>query len=148
MTDTATQIETPPVATTEAPPVGPGHPPVEHQFQPGVSGNPNGRPKGRKNLATLIRDLEDEGFDWDKVPGITDEDRERFNGRSPFEVIIAAAMKQAVMGDQKAREWLRKAGYGDKLDVTTDGRAIQTPAIISVIGARNVAVEAQTTDSN
>ena len=30
--------------------VGPGHPPKEHQFKPGESGNPDGPPKHRTNL--------------------------------------------------------------------------------------------------
>jgi hypothetical protein len=34
--------------------VGRGSPPKHQQFKKGVSGNPNGRPKGSKNLATLI----------------------------------------------------------------------------------------------
>ena len=32
--------------------VGYGNPPKARQFKPGVSGNPLGRPKGRKNLKT------------------------------------------------------------------------------------------------
>lgn len=128
--------------------VGPGHPPVEHQFKPGESGNPNGRPKGRRTLATIIRDLEKEDFDWSKVPNLTDDDRKKFDGHSPFEVIATRALIQASMGDQKAREWLRKAGYGDKLDVTTDGRAIQSPAVISIIGVRNANPQTETTESN
>jgi hypothetical protein len=35
---------------------GRGNPPKEHQFKPNQSGNPKGRPKGSKNLATLIAD--------------------------------------------------------------------------------------------
>lgn len=34
--------------------VGPGKPPKHSQFKPGQSGNPTGRPKGSKNLATLL----------------------------------------------------------------------------------------------
>ncbi len=35
--------------------VGPGKPPRHTRFKPGQSGNPNGRPKGSKNLATELQ---------------------------------------------------------------------------------------------
>ena len=35
--------------------VGYGRPPIGSRFKPGTSGNAKGRPKGRKNLKTLIR---------------------------------------------------------------------------------------------
>ena len=35
--------------------VGYGHPPKQHQFKPGESGNPKGRPKHSHNLKTLIQ---------------------------------------------------------------------------------------------
>jgi hypothetical protein len=38
--------------STEA--VGYGKPPKETQFRPGKSGNPNGRPKGARNIDTLM----------------------------------------------------------------------------------------------
>jgi uncharacterized protein DUF5681 len=35
--------------------VGYGKPPKEHQFKPGRSGNPRGRPKGTKSEDTIVR---------------------------------------------------------------------------------------------
>jgi hypothetical protein len=37
--------------------VGYGKPPRAHQFKRGQSGNPNGRPKGSKNEATILQEL-------------------------------------------------------------------------------------------
>ena len=37
--------------------VGYGRPPKQHQFKPGQSGNPRGRPRGRKNEATILDEL-------------------------------------------------------------------------------------------
>src|SRR4051812_46615679 len=39
----------------EADSVGYRKPPMPNQFKPGKSGNPRGRPKGSKNLSTLIK---------------------------------------------------------------------------------------------
>jgi Family of unknown function (DUF5681) len=36
---------------------GYGRPPIEHRFKPGQSGNPRGRPKGKKNEATILHEL-------------------------------------------------------------------------------------------
>ena len=37
--------------------VGYGKPPRAHQFKPGTSGNPKGRPKGAKSEATILHEL-------------------------------------------------------------------------------------------
>jgi uncharacterized protein DUF5681 len=37
--------------------IGFGRPPAAHRFKPGQSGNPRGRPKGRKNFDTMVREI-------------------------------------------------------------------------------------------
>lgn len=117
-------------------------------FPPGVSGNPNGKPKGTKNLATIIEELEHEDFgDWDKIP--IKERAKAMEIGSPWRAIVYTAIAKAYSGDMKAAEWLRKSGYGDKLDVTSGGKRIsQPPVIVSEIKKRNVSTEAETTESS
>lgn len=74
--------------------VGYGRPPVSSQFQPNQSGNPAGRPKGSRNIRTLVRIALDE-----KV-------RVARNGESKLisKRALAACQQvdKAAMGDTKA----------------------------------------------
>lgn len=127
--------------------VGPGKPPIEHRFKPGQSGNPKGRPKGSKSLATIVRELENEDFDWSLVPIKQKELAAKIG--SPWKAIVYTAIAKSFSGDTKAMEWLRKSGYGDKLDILSGGERIQSqPVIISQIGARHVKSDEETVDSN
>lgn len=103
-------------------------------WKPGVSGNPAGRPMGRKNLATIIRELEDDNFDWSILP-INQRDAVAKTG-APFRVVVYKALQMAIEGDIRAMEYLRRAGYGDKLDVTSKDREIRPPLIVSTIVPR------------
>lgn len=94
-------------------------------FQPGQSGNPAGAKKGTLHLSTHIQNLlNDEEFEaniLDSKKGLIE-----YKG-APVKAIIQVAIKHALNGDQRWAEWLAKHGYGDKLDITTNGKELPTP---------------------
>jgi hypothetical protein len=74
--------------------VGYGRPPKQHQFQPGTSGNPSGRPKGARSFKTDLRD------ELGEVILIKE-------GNSTIEVtkqraVIKTLLRMAVAGDPRA----------------------------------------------
>lgn len=74
--------------------VGYGRPPKEHQFRPGQSGNPSGRPKGARSFDTDLRD------ELGEVISISD-------GNKTIEVtkqraIIKTLLRMAISGDPRA----------------------------------------------
>jgi len=74
--------------------VGYGKPPQHTRFKPGQSGNPKGKPKGAKNLATIVDNAIKE-----KVV-VTENGKRR--KRTKMEVAIKQVVNKAVIGDQKA----------------------------------------------
>ncbi len=93
------------------------------QFKPGESGNPAGKPKGAKHISTHIQNLlEDEEFEanvLDSKVGVIE-----YKG-APIKAIIMVALRKAVNGDDKAREWLAKYGYGQKFEFEHSGEIAQ-----------------------
>ena len=78
--------------------VGYGRPPKEHQFAEGKSGNPNGRPKGRKNEQTILHEIL-----YRKI-SVTEGGRTR---KAPYiEVMLLRFAKEALGGDAKAAAFL------------------------------------------
>ncbi len=74
--------------------VGYGCPPIHTRFAPGVSGNPQGRPRGSKNLKTDV--LEEIG---EKV---TVREGENSRSISKQRAIVKAVVLRALRGDAKA----------------------------------------------
>jgi hypothetical protein len=74
--------------------VGYGKPPRHRGFQKGRSGNPKGRPKGSKNLATLVAQALDE-----KVVITEDGRRRRVTKR---ELVVAQLVDKSAAADLRA----------------------------------------------
>ena len=74
--------------------IGYKRPPTAHAFKPGQSGNPAGRPKGRKKFATLLQEIVNR-----KVP-IAGSTKKITMG----EAVLRKIFSSAVTGDAKAQE--------------------------------------------
>ena len=66
------------------------------KFQPGQTGNPNGRPKKLPDLDKLLAEVLGPNKD----------------GKDGMEIIVEALLKKAAKGDVKAAELLLNRGYG------------------------------------
>ncbi|MBN8980088.1 MAG: hypothetical protein J0I29_02260, partial [Rhizobiales bacterium] len=74
--------------------VGRGRPPVETRWKRGQSGNPSGRPKGSKNLQTILNEALDEK--------VTVKERGQEKKITVREVIARALLGRAAKGDMRA----------------------------------------------
>jgi Family of unknown function (DUF5681) len=74
--------------------VGYGKPPKERQFKKGISGNRKGRPKGSKNLATLLNEIASE-----LIP-LTEGGKSMKVTR--LEGVLRIQMNSALKGDHRA----------------------------------------------
>jgi hypothetical protein len=74
--------------------IGYGKPPKDTQFKKGQSGNPRGRPRGAKNLATLV------GEALDQKITVTEQGRRR--KISKREAIITQLVNRSASADLKA----------------------------------------------
>jgi hypothetical protein len=102
-------------------------PPVEHQFKPGQSGNPNGAPKG-PYLTTILKKLLDEEIEIvDAETGLKRKIRKS-------ELVTVALLKQAAKGNVKAiREIMDRIDgkVPQKIGLTgADGENLIPPQII------------------
>ena len=75
--------------------VGYKKPPVKSRFKPGNSGNPKGRPKGSKNLSTILRQR------LNKKVQIAENGRRKMV--TVEEIIVAKMVNDAAAGDAIAR---------------------------------------------
>ena len=74
--------------------VGYKRPPREHQFRPGQSGNPSGRPKGARNFRSELRE------ELSEVVTVRDGDREIEVSKQ--RALIKSVVAAAIDGNQRA----------------------------------------------
>ena len=87
----------------------------EHEFKKGQSGNPNGRPKGSRNLTTILREMLEEEIEVN-VDGV--KTKKQFQ-----EVIVRKLLQKANEGNLKAIEQILDRMEGkpvQKQEIKTD----------------------------
>src|SRR4051812_41459306 len=85
-------------ARREAGERGWGNPPEKYRFKPGQSGNPKGRPKGRKNHATIVQEVLDQKLEI------------RGSGKliSRREALYLVTTEKGLKGNLKSAEYILK----------------------------------------
>lgn len=106
--------------------------PEHSRFKKGQSGNPNGRPKGRRNRSTLIREwLEVSQKIKNPITGEIQELEQQ-------DIMTLALIKKAREGDVSAFRELMDGAHGkvmQQTDITTNGESIQQTPVWQVIDA-------------
>ena len=77
---------------------------VKHQFQPGISGNPNGRPRGSNNFLTLLRKCYPDGIRSDD------------NQYDIQEALIRKTTDMALAGNARMMEMILSYTFGKSSD--------------------------------
>lgn len=97
--------------------VGYRRPPVNRQFKPGQSGNPRGRPKGRKNLPTTFAEV------LSRPIKVRDKNG-KIRTLTKLEAIIESITNKALAGDANAfakiMPWAEKLEVFSRLTVNHD----------------------------
>ena len=110
--------------------IGKGKPPKDTRFKPGQSGNPNGRPKGQRNLKTEIEEI------LNAPVAITE------NGRSRNVTSRAAALmklrKKALQGDGRALDRFLEIARDHAAEQTASARERKLSGFEDEILARYV----------
>jgi len=99
-------------------------------FPKGVSGNPNGRPKGSKNRSTLVREL------LEMVSTFDNPLTEQSEKLSYVEQIIIAQIAEARKGNVQAFKELMDSAYGKMKDVHQfEETEKETEFVVTVVNA-------------
>ena len=87
--------------------VGYGRPPAATRFKKGQSGNPKGRPKGRKSVGKILRDALHRPIEV--------REGERIRAMPKIEAVIEVTLNKALKGDH--RSFAKLMDVADKLGI-------------------------------
>jgi Family of unknown function (DUF5681) len=87
--------------------VGYGRPPAATRFKKGQSGNPKGRPKGRKSVGKILRDALHRTIEV--------REGERIRAMPKIEAVIEVTLNKALKGDH--RSFAKLMDVADKLGI-------------------------------
>ncbi len=100
--------------------IGYGRPPEHSRFKPGKSGNTKGRPKGRRNVRTVVEDVLNQR--------ITIREGDRTRSLSKLDGLVLTMVNKALSGDAKALPpliaLLRSVGFINEVPEPTGGEPI------------------------
>lgn len=95
--------------------VGYGRPPAKNRFKKGQSGNPNGRPKGRKNIDTLVAEFVNQ-----KIFIVVSGQRKSV---TRMEALVYSIFQKALLrGDIRAFKELNSLLQSAQMDATPVGK--------------------------
>ena len=109
--------------------VGYGRPPRHSRFQPGQSGNPKGRPKGKRNLASQLNDVLAQS-----VTITANGKRKRVSSEM---AMLLRLRERALGGDLRAAQMLLslRAAHLPDAEVAVDHRSMSAEDIAILVGS-------------
>ena len=97
------------------------------------------KPKRPKHLDRIVREILDDDTLVDKVIQNQPEYWKRLPAKNGGYIISTVMMVKAMGGDIKAAEWIRKTGFGDRVQLETDnGFFAKTDFTIQVIPSKTL----------
>lgn len=124
---------------------------LNNLLDPSEAGKLGGRPKGSRNWSTVVQNL----LDDEELFATLVENMERkpqwlkpTGTKTLMQAITTAQAIKAMGGSHFSAEWLRKTGWGDKIDLTGDVTVRVEPVIVSEIKSRMPITEGEIVEDN
>lgn len=116
-------------------------------IDPSEAGKLGGRPKGSRNWSTVVQALLDDEDLFEQLMGSMERKPawlKSTNTKTLMQAITIAQSLKALGGSHFSAEWVRKTGFGDKIDITSGGEKIRIePVVVTHLKPRNEPIEGE-----